>query len=82
MMVAHFILVHAHPDQLSRLVNKLSYQDTVFFIHVDLKSNMHDFELALANNSNVHFIQNRVDIQWATYSMVEATVNGFKKIVS
>lgn len=81
MMVAHFILVHAHPDQLCRLVNRLSYQDTVFFIHVDLKSNIQDFELALANNSNIHFIKNRVDIQWATYSMVEATVNGFKEIV-
>lgn len=82
MMVAHFILVHANPDQLCRLVNRLSYQNTVFFIHVDLKSNIQDFELALASNQNVHFIQNRVDIQWATYSMVEATINGFKEIVS
>mgnify|MGYP003453849103 CR=1 FL=1 len=77
MMVAHFILAHAYPDQLCRLVNRLSYSNTVFFIHVDLKSNIHDFELALANNLNVHFIQNRVDIQWATYSMVDATINGF-----
>ena len=79
-MVAHFILAHAYPDQLCRLVNGLSYSNTVFFIHVDLKSNIHDFELALANNLNVHFIQNRVDIQWATYSMVDATINGFKEI--
>ena len=82
MMVAHFILAHAYPDQLCRLVNRLSYSNTVFFIHVDLKSNIHDFELALANNLNVHFIQNRVDIQWATYSMVDATINGFKEIVN
>jgi hypothetical protein len=82
MMVAHFILVHAHPEQLSRLVNRLSYQDTVFFIHVDLKSNIHDFQLLLASNTNVYFIQDRVDIQWATYSMVQATVNGFKEIVA
>lgn len=82
MMVAHFILVHSNPDQLSRLVNRLSYQESVFFIHVDLKSNIQDFELALANNSNVYFIQKRVDIQWATYSMVEATVNGFKEIAA
>lgn len=81
-MVAHFILVHAHPGQLSRLVDRLSYKDTVFFIHVDLKSNIQDFELALANNQNIHFIKKRVDIQWATYSMVQATVNGFKEIVT
>lgn len=82
MVVAHFILVHNHPDQLCRLVNRLSYQDTVFFIHVDLKSNIKEFELALANEPNVRFIQDRVDIQWATYSMVQATINGFKEIVS
>jgi len=81
MLVAHFILVHAHPEQLSRLINRLTYQDTVFFVHVDLKSNIKDFELPLANNPNVYFVKNRVDIQWATYSMVEATVNGFREIV-
>lgn len=81
MMVAHFILVHAHPEQLTRLINRLNYQDTVFFIHVDLKSDINSFELPLANYPNVYFVKNRVDIQWATYSMVEATVNGFKEIV-
>lgn len=80
-MVAHFILVHAHPEQLTRLINRLNYQDTVFFIHVDLKSDINSFELPLANYPNVYFVKNRVDIQWATYSMVEATVNGFKEIV-
>jgi hypothetical protein len=82
MMVAHFILVHANPDQLYRLVNKLSDRDNVFFIHVDLKSNIQDFKLTLANISNVYFIKSRVDIKWATYSMVQATVNGFKEIVT
>ncbi len=81
-MVAHFILVHANPDQLYRLVNKLSDRDNVFFIHVDLKSNIQDFKLTLANISNVYFIKSRVDIKWATYSMVQATVNGFKEIVT
>jgi hypothetical protein len=82
MMVAHLILVHAHPDQLRRLVNRLSFQDSVFFIHVDLKSDIQDFKLALGNNSNIHFVKNRVNIQWATYSMVQATLNGFKEIVA
>jgi len=82
MSVAHYILVHAYPEQLCRLINRLSYQDSVFFIHVDLKSNIKDFEMPLANNPNVYFVKNRIDIQWATYSMVEATVNGFKEIVA
>lgn len=80
-MIAHFILAHAHPNQLSRLVNKLSYPNTVFFIHIDLKSNQEDFEIVLNKMDHVYFIKKRIDIQWATYSMVEATINGFKEIV-
>lgn len=80
-MIAHFILAHAHPNQLFRLVNKLSYPNTVFFIHIDLKSNQEDFEIVLNKMDHVYFIKKRIDIQWATYSMVEATINGFKEIV-
>lgn len=80
-MIAHFILAHAHPNQLFRLVSKLSYPNTVFFIHIDLKSNQEDFEIVLNKMDNVYFIRKRIDIQWATYSMVEATINGFKEIV-
>lgn len=81
MIVAHFILAHANPNQLCRLVNKLVHPNTVFFIHIDLKSKQEDFELPLVKMGNIYFIKNRVDIKWATYSMVEATVNGFKEIV-
>lgn len=82
MRVAHLILVHAHPNQLSRLVERLTHPKAVFFIHVDKKVNIVDFECLFRDATNVFFIKNRVDIQWATYSMVEATVNGFKEILS
>lgn len=81
-MIAHFILAHTHPKQLCRLVKKLAYPNTVFFIHIDLKSNQADFELLLNEMDHIYFIKNRVNIQWATYSMVEATINGFKEIVA
>lgn len=81
-MIAHFILAHAHPNQLSRLVKKMAHPGTVFFIHIDLKSNQEDFELSLGEMEHIYFIKNRVKIKWATYSMVEATINGFQEIVA
>lgn len=81
-MIAHLILVHSKPEQLRRLVNKLIYKDDVVFIHVDLKSDLSVFEAALRNTTNIFFVQSRVDIKWGSYEMVEATINGFKEIIS
>lgn len=82
MVVAHLILVHSKPDQLKRLVNRLVHNKAIFFIHVDAKANIELFRAALKGINNVYFVDKRVDIQWATYSMVEATVNGFEAIVA
>lgn len=80
-MVAHLILVHSRPEQLNRLVKKLLFKDDVVFIHVDLKCNLSDFKSVVYDSSNVFFVQNRVDIKWGGYEMVEATLNGFKEII-
>ncbi|WP_439505940.1 beta-1,6-N-acetylglucosaminyltransferase [Sediminibacterium sp.] len=82
MKVAHLILVHACPNQLARLVERLTHPDAVFFIHVDSKSAINQFEQLFETRTNIFFIKNRVSIQWATYSMVEATLNGFKEILA
>jgi hypothetical protein len=80
MRLAHLILTHAFPEQLSRLVNKLSHEYADFYIHVDLKTNVGPF-LHLAEKKNVFFIQNRVKVYWGGYSIVQATLNGFKEIL-
>ncbi|WP_438945534.1 beta-1,6-N-acetylglucosaminyltransferase [Sediminibacterium sp.] len=82
MVVAHLILVHSKPGQLMRLVKKLVHNKAAFFIHVDAKTDIQPFKNALAGVKDVYFVDKRVDIQWATYSMVEATVNGFEAIVA
>ncbi|WP_026752236.1 beta-1,6-N-acetylglucosaminyltransferase [Sediminibacterium sp. C3] len=82
MVVAHLILVHSKPGQLMRLVKKLVHSKAFFFIHVDAKTDILPFRKALEDVNGVYFVDKRVDIQWATYSMVEATVNGFEAIVA
>lgn len=81
-MIAHLILVHSKPQQLDRLVKCLTYKNDVVFIHVDKKSNQTDFEFSLNHQKNIFFVHNRVDVKWGSYSMVQATVNGFKEIIA
>lgn len=81
-MIAHLILVHSNPNQLSRLVKKLICEGDVVFIHVDMKSNLSVFLELFPDNNNVFFVQNRIDVKWGGYEMVEATLNGFKEIIA
>ncbi|OOG19708.1 hypothetical protein BWD42_07335 [Sphingobacterium sp. CZ-UAM] len=70
---AFLVLVHQYPDQLCRLIEKLDGPDTVFYIHVDLKSNMDDFKTIV--KENVVFIEHRVDCIWADFSQIRATLH-------
>lgn len=82
MKLAHFILAHNKPEQLCRLVDRLAHPDVYIFIHVDKKADISPFRIALKNCSNVVFVDNRVDIIWGSYRMVQATIEGFKQIMA
>lgn len=81
MKIAHLILAHNAPEQLARLVNRLQHADAAFFIHIDAKADIKPF-LHLADSGNVHFIQKREKVFWGAYSIVQATVNGFREILA
>ena len=81
MRLAHLILTHTNPAQLNRLVERLAHTDADFYIHVDLKADIAPFIEANKNN-NVHFVIKRVLVNWAGYSMVQATLNGLKEILN
>jgi hypothetical protein len=82
MKLAHFILVHNKPEQLRRLVSKLEHPDVFIFVHVDKKADIKSFEAALAHCKHVVFISKRIDVIWASYRMVEATIEAFKQILN
>jgi len=82
MKLAHFILAHNKPEQLSRLVNRLAHPDVYIFIHIDKKADIVPFQQVLAETNNVLFVANRIDIIWGSYRMVEATIEGFKQILA
>jgi hypothetical protein len=81
MKIAHLILVHKDPKQLVRLIEKLSHPDADIYVHLDRKTPVAGF-LSVLKMPNVHPINNRVKVHWGSYSIVQATLNGFKQILS
>ncbi len=81
MKIAHLILVHKDPQQLLRLINKLSHPDADFYIHIDLKTKADEF-VKLCKRPQVYFVKNRVKVHWGSYSIVQATLNGFAQVLA
>ena len=81
MRLAHLILAHSNPAQLSRLIGKLAHEHADIYIHLDLKTAIAPFS-HMEKSSNVRFIKNRVKVNWGGYTLVQATLNGFEEILS
>ncbi|TAF56941.1 MAG: glycosyl transferase [Sphingobacteriia bacterium] len=81
MKLAYFILAHNAPEQLSRLLEKLQLPDAKIFIHLDLKAGIKSFEHLQVSHKNIIFLPDRVNINWAGYTMLEATFLGMDYIV-
>lgn len=79
MKVAYLILAHAAPAQLSKLIGALEDQHAWFFIHLDRKADVNAFSF-LQDRERVTLVADRVDVGWGAYSIVEATIRGFKVI--
>ena len=71
MKIAMLILCHKAPEQIKMFIKAMKNSDITFFLHVDKKSKIDTREL---EQENVIFIsdQDRVDVQWAKISQVDA----------
>jgi Core-2/I-Branching enzyme len=72
--IVYLILAHTAPTLLARLVNALDDSSVRFIIHVDAKADVDNFTYCLGTRENVRFLENRIDVLWGGYSMVEATL--------
>lgn len=75
---AYIILAHQHPKQLERLLNFLEDANSVWFIHLDKKTNITPFKY-LEKKENVFFVQKREVCNWGGFSLVKATYNALKE---
>lgn len=80
MRIAHLIITYTCPMQLERMIRQMQHPDFDFYIHVDAKFPLESHD-NLKKYANVYFIQNRVDVQWAAYSTIQAEFNGLQEIL-
>jgi hypothetical protein len=78
MKIIYLVLAHRKPEQLLRLINAIDADNSHFYVHIDLKADIHPFEV-LSKKPNLHFITPRVDCIWGDFSIVQATINLMKQ---
>ncbi len=77
MRIAHLIMTHRNPSQLSRLIKKLEHPDADFYIHIDKKVDITAFK----ELNGVTFITNRTLVNWGGYSTTHAIITSVKEII-
>lgn len=75
--IAYVFLVHDQVEFTQRTIRTLNESQHLFVIHVDRKfPNVYNELLQFsANHHNVYMVENRVDVIWAAFSVVQATLN-------
>ncbi|MBB6502889.1 beta-1,6-N-acetylglucosaminyltransferase [Pedobacter cryoconitis] len=81
MRIAHIIMAHKNPDQLIRLIKRLHHPEADFYIHIDTKSAIEDFNLALSI-VRVLFIKNRVNCNWGGNSLFLGIISSMNEVIS
>jgi Core-2/I-Branching enzyme len=79
MRVAHLVITYTDPLQTERMIRRMEHPDFDFYIHVDKKMDINS-HLFLAKIPNVYLIKDRVNVVWAGYKTVEATLRSVKEI--
>lgn len=81
MLAANIITVYKQPKLVETLLRTMQHACFHFYLHIDRKADMRQFEY-LAELPNVFFVNKRLDIKWAGYSMVEALVCGMRQALN
>ena len=77
MKQAILVQCHKKPEQVNLLLNALDDPDLDIYIHIDKKSNI---KSGIKTGQQIHILPDeyRVDVGWAVFSQVEATLNLMK----
>ncbi len=80
MNIAYIILAHKYPRHLGRLVEKLTYKQNHFFIHIDARAKMEDYTAVLPFDEKIHYVQKREKAVWGSFRLVQATLNALEEV--
>ncbi len=76
---AYIILAHKNPSQLYRLLSRLDDNASTFFVHIDKQVSLHDFSSLSDFGNKINYVK-RVKSSWASFELVEATLNALNAI--
>jgi hypothetical protein len=79
MRVAHLVITYTNALQTERMIRRMQHPDFDFYIHLDKKLPIGS-HLFLEKIPNVYLIKDRVNVIWAGYNTVEATIRSVKEI--
>ena len=80
MRIAHVIMAHKGPEQMLRMIDRMSHPQFDFYIHVDAKTQLNGFDM-LRNRTNVFFIRNRKKCNWGGWSFTKAIISTLAEII-
>lgn len=81
MKKAYIVLAHKNEKMVKRLVDRLNDNDSNFFLHVDLNSNIDGFRQIFCNDAHVQFLP-RERTGWGSFGLVKATLNAMRMVQS
>ncbi|MGM9712624.1 MAG: glycosyltransferase [Prevotella sp.] len=67
--IAFLISAHTDPQQLARLIEALP-RESRFFVHVDKKADIREFESAVRDIDGVSFTRERYNVMWGSFGQV------------
>jgi len=70
MKIAYLFFAYRNPELMRRTIERLTSEDAAFFVHIDAKVDVRQFDLIRA--FNVFFTETRIPVYWAEFSGVEA----------
>ena len=82
MKIAFLMQCHKNPEQINLLLKALKHPQVDVFVHVDSKSeNIRD---DIAKDEGIYLLSKRecIDVQWAQFSQVKATLNLLNAAIS
>lgn len=76
---AYLIMAHKSPGQVHRLISRLNDGSSEFFIHIDKKADISQFQNLKQIGDAVHFTE-RFDATWGGYGLIKPYLSGLKTI--
>ena len=82
MRIAYLVLAHHKPRQFARLVERLNHEDASVVVHIDIKSDLPEFQQALDSaGTTATFVSDRQNVRWGDFASVRAELACLRRAV-